>query len=490
MIKEKIRRCVLILALKKAAKKGLSSNVLDEFLPEWKEDVEALQNTGISVRIENGIVFLVTPISFTLHHSIPPEIRNQVKDLLYRIIEEEDIVDPDEVDEIFYRIEPNRLDGILKFAKKKVNNAPHKVASHPAQLGLKCIHCADAPCYTYSGSDTFGSTDKFPTRVCPDNLVEKGTDGRLSIQTDRCTGCMICILRCPLSAISWRDGVAFKHEYEENDPVEKLYVSPKEKASLTRNTLQKIQELEIPFTHCDDIKDILDNFDEKINRVNFNWNKDQYYPFIRNCFRSLGLNTLYTGSGGKLKRSDVTIDDFFTVGIEVKSPAESGISRTAVRQAVDARLEVIKYGREVYCAAIGQEFTRGVQQQAQDYYKEHKIPIPLMTGRFILYLTLKHQIFPQSKRWDLTRLFSFVGQVWTEQIQHYFSDYFDIRISVLKKAPPPDDELTRNCPYQIRKLITKRKYKSAIALLKKQKEEVLKEIEKCFPPPRRTARGR
>ena len=110
------------------------------------------------------------------------------------------------------------------------------------------------------------------------------------------------------------------------------------------------------------MKNILDNFDQKVDRVNFNWAKDQYYPFIRNCFRALGLNALYTGSAGQLTRADITINDLFMVGIEVKSPAESGISMKAVRQAVGASIEVGKDNKDVYCAAIGQEFTRGVQQ--------------------------------------------------------------------------------------------------------------------------------
>ena len=486
-MRKKIRRCALLLALQETNEGGLSSTILDEVLPEWKDDIVVLRDAKISINVENGIVSLVTPIAFTLYHSVPPEIRNEVKDLLYRIIKKKDMVNPDEIREIFYRIDPQRLDEFLT-DKKIISDASYEVSSSASQSTLKCIHCADAPCYTYAESDTFGSTDKFPTRVCPDDLIKKETDGHISIQVEQCTGCMICILRCPLDAISWKDGVAFKREYEENDSVKKLYVLPKMKESLTRETFQKIQELDQHLTCYGDIKDILNNFEKKVGRVHFNWDKDQYYPFIRNCFRALGLKVLYTGSGGKLKRSDVTIDDLFMVGIEVKSPAESGISKAAVRQAFDARLEVRKKNKHVYCAAIGQEFTRGVQQQAESYYKEHEISIPLLTGRVILYLVLKHQDFPQSKQYDLTRLFSFVGQVWTKQIQQYFMDYFSIRIAALKKEVPPN-ELIENCPHPIKELLVEGNYEDAIALLEKQKEKISEEIERCFPPPRRRVRG-
>ena len=488
MIQEKIRRCALLLALQETNEEGIDSTILDQVLPEWREDIVALQNAEISINVENGIVSLGTPIAFTLHHSVPPEIRNHVRDLLYRIIEKKDVVNPNEINEFFYRINPHYLNTLLASDQKITSEPLYKTSDSSAQPTLKCIHCADAPCYTYAEADTFGSSDKFPTQVCPDNLVNKETDGHISIQVEQCTGCMLCILRCPLNAISWKDGAASKHEYEVDEPVEKLYILPETKASLTMETFQIIQEFDQPLAYYDDIKNILDNFDKKVDRVNFNWNKDQYYPFIRNCFRALGLNALYTGSAGQLTRADITIDDLFMVGIEVKSPAESGISQTAVRQAFGARIELRQDNKVVYCAAIGQEFTRGVQQLAEDYHAESQISIPLLRGRFILYLVLKHQIFPQSKQ-DLTRLFSFVGEVWTDKIQQYFTDYFDIRIAALKKEVPLD-ELIENCPYQIRELLIERNYEGAITLLEKQKGEILEEIERCFPPPRRTARGR
>ncbi len=489
MIKEKIRRCALLLALQETNEEGIDSTILEKVLPEWREDIIALQNAEISINVENGIVSLGTPVAFTLHHSVPPEIRNPVRDLLYRIIDEKDVVNPNEINEFFYRINPHYLNTLLTSDQKIKSEPLYKTSDSSAQPTLKCIHCADAPCYTYAEADTFGSSDKSPTQVCPDNLVNKKTDGHISIQVERCTGCMLCILRCPLNAISWKNGVASKHEYEVDEPVEKLYILPETKASLTMETFQIIQEFDLPLAYYDDMKNILDNFDKKVGRVKFNWNKDQYYPFIRNCFRLLGLNALYTGSGGKLKRSDITIDDLFMVGIEVKSPAEGRISKEAVRQAFDASIEVVKDNKDVYCAAIGQEFTRGVQKHAESYYKRHRISIPLIPGRFILYLTLKHQDFPQSKQYDLTRLFSLVGEVWTDKIQQYFIEYFDIRIAVLKKGVPPD-ELIENCPYQIRELLIEGNYESATVLLEEQKREILEEIGRCFPPPRRTARGR
>ena len=229
MIKEKIRRCALLLALQETNEEGIDFTILEKVLPEWREDIIALQNAKISINVENGIVSLGTPIAFTLHHSVPPEIRNHVRDLLYRIIEEKDIVTPTEINEFFYRINPQYLNNLLASDKKITNEPLYKTSDASEQPTLKCIHCADAPCYTYADADTFGSTDKFPTQVCPDNLVNKGTDGHISIQVERCTGCMLCILRCPLTAISWKDGVAFKHEYEGDEPVEKLYLLPDRK---------------------------------------------------------------------------------------------------------------------------------------------------------------------------------------------------------------------------------------------------------------------
>ena len=65
MIQEKIRRCALLLALQKTNEEGIDSTILDQVLPEWKEDVVSLRNAKISINIENGRVSLVTPIAFT-----------------------------------------------------------------------------------------------------------------------------------------------------------------------------------------------------------------------------------------------------------------------------------------------------------------------------------------------------------------------------------------------------------------------------------------
>ena len=73
------------------------------------------------------------------------------------------------------------------------------------------------------------------------------------------------------------------------------------------------------------------------------------------------MEVTYTGSGGMLRRADVTIISPFVVGMEVKSPAESDIDVGAVRQAYDAKLEVRSTYKtdETYCAVIGQEIIRG-----------------------------------------------------------------------------------------------------------------------------------
>ena len=44
MIQEKIRRCALLLALQETNEVGIDSTILEKVLPEWREDIVALQN--------------------------------------------------------------------------------------------------------------------------------------------------------------------------------------------------------------------------------------------------------------------------------------------------------------------------------------------------------------------------------------------------------------------------------------------------------------
>jgi Fe-S-cluster-containing dehydrogenase component len=61
--------------------------------------------------------------------------------------------------------------------------------------------------------DAFATSDKYSSRVCPSDLVKQSPDGLVTIDQTRRTGCMLCIIGCPIGAIFPYNQVATKREY-------------------------------------------------------------------------------------------------------------------------------------------------------------------------------------------------------------------------------------------------------------------------------------
>ncbi len=60
-------------------------------------------------------------------------------------------------------------------------------------LPLNCLHCQEPEC----------------VKVCPNNAIRKGPDGLVSVDDDRCVGCLLCTLACPYGGSRF-DGQANK----------------------------------------------------------------------------------------------------------------------------------------------------------------------------------------------------------------------------------------------------------------------------------------
>ncbi|MEM3602612.1 MAG: 4Fe-4S binding protein, partial [Candidatus Bathyarchaeia archaeon] len=362
--------------------------------------------------------------------------------------------------------------------------------SNDENFPIACIHCANAPCMFYK-TQVFGQTDAFSSRVCPADLVKESYEGTIQIDKKDCGGCMLCILRCPIDAIFLKEGVAEKREYSNltnyQKYVDDLIIPFIEKEKETLKAIDKLVKIST-FNVRIDIKEILDNFDLKISAAVLNWDQDRYYVWTRNCFRELGVEALYTGAAGKLRRADITIRKPFFAGIEVKSPAEGEISVGALRQAVDARREVWKTysANEVYCAVVGQEIGRGVHARASEWYSLYKVKIPLLRGRYLLYLMLKNRTtLPQDPLRDIKRLFTdFFGWFGKEELKQYFEAYFKMREEELKSG-----KISLPMPLTIIRALRTKNKNEALSILEHIKKETYKEIERCFPDPERTARG-
>jgi len=442
------KRSALLLALLES-KNGIKKSDLDKIIPEWKEHLIFFSDLKLNIRDDRDVITLVTPVSYDLYQSVPPEIRDLVEEILSKLIDKEEIIDPTTLESPLYKPK------IIK----------------PSSDSNKCINCADPACMSY-GKDNFGGVDKFPSLVCPAEIIQLNKNGFLQINDSECTGCTLCVIRCPINAINLVDVASHnKYKPEEVNKIVDLFVLPiterKRETEKLLNQFSKSKKEPL----FNDLKFILDNFDTKVSRAGFNWNRDKYYIFIRNLFRELGLEAAYTGSGGMLRRADVTITAPFVVGMEVKSPAESDIDTGAVRQAFDAKLEVSSTYKEseTYCAVIGQEISRGAHKNSLRYLTSNA-KIPLLRGRYLLYLLIKHITnLPQDPLNDIKRLFTdFSGWFGRDEITSYFNTYFDLRIETLKQNKKSEEK--------IRELETLRK-------------KTIKEIKHCFPDPKRKARA-
>jgi len=303
---------------------------------------------------------------------------------------------------------------------------------------------------------------------------------------------MLCVIRCPINAIFLSNGVACKREYAQLEGYEQyvreVEVNLEEKLTLTEKALSLLSELCAPPLYNQDVKDILDNFEAKTSVTQLGWAQDQYYVWVRNCLRELGLDALYTGSAGKLKRADVTLRAPFYAGIEVKSPAEGEINVGAIRQALDAAREVRDaYGADIaYRAVIGSGIARGAHRRAISWYNNDGVKIPLIRGRYLLYLTLKHQShLPQLPQVDMRRILTeYVGWFGKDELQQYFKAYFGTRRNEITSGT-----VTLPLPPVVTDYLAAGNSHDALKELERLENETAGEIERCFPDPERKARG-
>ena len=428
-----------LLVILSQKKEKISIKKLNKNFPNWFDVIKKLhKKLEVETQIENGYLELQTSISFTLYQSIPSEFVIPVKNLVYQIIPEPKIFKPHEIE-------------LKIFVPKNM----------PSSISYPCINCADAPCMEYSSQyGVFGSEDEFASRVCPDDLISIDSEQHISINSAKCTGCTLCMIRCPFNSILPKNGVVSLQKFSKKDIgkiVDEKTLKLNEKRKKTEEIINKYKVKSSSSLFNTDLCKILDNFDTKM--LQENWNMEQYYPWVRNVLRELGLEAKYTGSPGKKKVADVTVVSPFFVGIEVKSPAESDVDIGAIRQAVDAKSETAstfeqKY-EEVLCAAIGQGIGKGAHRKATQIFSQTKVKIPIIVGRVLLYILLKHQTnLPQESK-DLKFLFeNYSGEIGINELKHYFEKFFK----------------------------THSKYEE-------YKEETFKEIEKCFKSKKQKARG-
>lgn len=492
-VEDIIVRASLLLALDMSEDHSIAEAKVRKTISDLDRHLAFLQSKGIKIASTGGAVRLETPLSIDLYQTVPPEIRTEVDELVRRLVPLPPILEPGEVNQQVIILDEG-LQAVMEAGGPTQTAVSYAgltmIKRGKAELPLACIHCAEPQCHKYP-VQAFGPTDTFPSRVCPTEAIKVTENGRVEIDGKMCAGCMICIIRCPISVIELRNGIATKNEYSLAPPPRHVLVrnvSMAEKQRITETTLKALRPLMPELQLLSPIESILDNFEQRSGRLMLNWGQNPYYLWVRNCLRELGLEAAYTGSAGKLKRADITVKNPFAVGIEVKSPAEGDINTGAIRQAVDAAREVTSaLGVKASPAVIGGAIARGAHARAVSWAQMMRVNIPLIRGRCLLYVVLKHKTaLPQDPTRDVKRLFTdYNGWIGREELLNYFAGYFDAR-----RIAVQGNDNTLPMPRTLANALVSGGAKNHfVSELDRVRRDTEAEITRCFPDPKRTARG-
>lgn len=82
----------------------------------------------------------------------------------------------------------------------------------------KCIGCKNHKCCIFEENelklDKFGIPVDIRTNVCPTDAIVISKDGSISIDKYKCIECGLCMLRCPLGAIHFKDRSAYVEAFD------------------------------------------------------------------------------------------------------------------------------------------------------------------------------------------------------------------------------------------------------------------------------------
>lgn len=324
--------------------------------PDLEKLIDVLENKfGITIDKEDDHLSLRKPVSFSFYQHIPPEILAQ------------EYISCG-YNELMKELKKNKLVQISEDISTPVSEKGSFVPYFELDSSRRFVP-AKRPVFEleqatrYPGMDAvFGGKDRFSGRVSPTNSIVI-SNGTLYVDQERDALDLLVPLR------------------------------------LDRSELAQFVE--------ENLTDLLDAFIQRSDT----WEKDQHYTWVRNVFRYLGMEALYSGSGGMLSRADVSVLAPFIAGIEAKSPRENRgtLNTKAIRQAVDAKIQVavgIDKVKEIPRAAIavGRRVSDNAIKEEQKWAAEGQ-PVLLINDAALQYLVLKSVIVHFSLE-SLTKFFT------------------------------------------------------------------------------------
>jgi hypothetical protein len=235
---------------------------------------------------------------------------------------------------------------------------------------------------------------------------------------------LLCTISCPVNAINLQDTELSAEKIPTDDREYNVFAG--NIPSLTKINDSVIKRIAKKYlVNLDRVK-LVNEFEKKIGQLEQNWDQVEFYTWVRNCFRGLGLDSKYTGGKGMKTRSDITIVAPFPVAIEVKSPAEGKVNAKAIRQTDDAAAQLYqKFKRKVYTCAIGQEISPEAIRKADEHkqYRESQgaknFCIPIIPSKSLFYFFLLHQEL-QFKTDEIEQIFrNFHGEFNEDKLKVY-----------------------------------------------------------------------
>ncbi len=386
-------------------------NLFSTFLILSKKGIEKSVASTLKINLKkiehlfeenSGKLFLKKDVDFNLYRDIPYENRKQVI-------------------ETIKSINPN-------FFKQKEKEIVMQKIFNPNEYPLKrCIDCHQGSCAYYrENMDALGGKDRFPTRVCPENLLTYNMDGELEINSNDCVGCGLCLINCNFDGLSINENNQVIKNKNTTDECLEVTIDDKEK--ITKKLEEKYLNHTIsslpPKIKKQDMPSLVKNFISKIDKPGKKWDKDKCYTYVRNVFKLFDVNAIYSGSGGMKTRSDVTIESPFIAVSEVKSPAESPINLKAVRQAFHAAIQA----KTQLTMAIGLETHKGAIEEEEKFKEATGIGILLLEIKYLALLVYLNQ-FIQYTPDSLLRLIKNFGNHFKPE---NFIDYLNNEIKLCK----------------------------------------------------------
>jgi hypothetical protein len=368
---------------------SININYLNKLLDK---DVEYIINKfselNINISYSKNFLRLEKPVAFNFWQSIPPEYFHLNNfNSWYKIFMEDfnkKNIDSQNFNvEIVHPKEKTHGDTESKFILNKEDKIYYDIPQFNDDIIYDYVRYPDK-------ESIYGGTDRFPSRISPTNSVFVIKD-KIRVNND-------------LDALDLLIPLRF--------PDDKL-----------RNFIHKNFSI------------LLTNFISKSD----NWEKDQHYTWVRNCFRHLGCSAIYSGSGGMLSRADVSIIEPFIAGIEIKSPRENRgtLNTKAIRQAVDAKIQVANaypkkknYPRSAI--AIGRRISPNAIKEEKKWATEGQ-PVLLINDVILYFITLQTIDFTFSKT-EIINLFTKINGVLSCDILYQFLKEIMIKSKEKNKA--------------------------------------------------------